>query len=1022
MRKKLLYFGAWLMLLCLLVNAMPISVGATEGAVTYDFNNVDFDTVYQSGTAIGSDSAAILLSDTSSVPAGFTNGVCGGGSSSYSAIKVDFEEKIDLTKVTAFKVRMFVPNYAYTSNPCVRLLNTGSTSDGYTQKTFVGDLNGAFGVWCEVDLLEMLNNPVITKDSNGYLDKFIIGYRCYSQSEKVTCYYDSIIIEYADDFFVNNKNDETDDSEITLQLQTNISAAQDGSGRYLLYFDGIKDTSNIYWDNNIVYIDGNARTGEGVNYAVLDGMLGLCLKYQQVQPGATSASEIGEHLLHIKAGTLISSGQYTVVNDVWIKLDGYNITLLESVTLTYARGSVQDDEGNRRYLLRFDGLTDTSNIYWDNNTVYIDDEAKNGDGVNYAVLDGQLALCLKYDQIEEGVTTAMNLSKHILTIKSGTMLAGKYVLNNTIIIELDGNTITLLNTPDITVKPENDSERNGTNCTQGVYFTVSPVDDLAYTSDWKTRYHMDTGSVYVNGISVPSAELIKISGDLYYIAFDYYLGKDEVFTDGTVITISGTVTAEDYTVEYETTSFEFDTSIGWSEIDYNMPVEDIVICLDDENYVVTEKGTRINEIEYTVGDVYTTVGTHTLSYKKSNYNYECNLIVYRIGDANDSDSINVCDLIAMKKRISKQSSESASRFWGADIDSNNVIDNVDLSFLRKILLQADPILPLSPAVEVTVAHASNAVENLMTDYDLTAYKADKIKTGEDLYHRDEVVLRWKKFSNASEVQVMVGTKGDLTDAVTYTTAKNNLTLRNLVPNETYYWKVYDGSNFSAVQSFMTADTIRTISIDGVSNTRDLGGYIVSSGERVKYGMVYRGANIDGITETGKGKFLNELGITTDLDLRGGYTRSPLGEVVTFYSFAAPWYWNSDSGLLADSYQVELAKAIGVFADESNYPIYFHCAIGRDRTGTLSMLINGLLGVCKEDLYLDYEMSFLSRSGAGDSATAAYMVGVNFAGLYEGVQSYAPDGTFADACEAYMLSIGVTQNEVDSIRELMLESY
>ena len=533
---------------------------------------------------------------------------------------------------------------------------------------------------------------------------------------------------------------------------------------------------------------------------------------------------------------------------------------------------------------------------------------------------------------------------------------------------------------------------------------------------------METGSISVNGISVPSAELVKLSADLYYIAFDSYLNNDEEFADGTVITIGGTVTTGDYTVEYETTSFAFDASVGWSKIDYSMPVEDIVICLDDETYVVKEKETKIDKKEYAIGDVYTTVGTHKLSYAKNNYNYECNLIVYRIGDANDSGSINVCDLVAMKKRICKQSSESAPRLWGADIDSNNVIDNADLLLLRKILLQADAILPLSPAVGVTVAHASSAVESLMTDYDLTAYKVDKIKTGEDLYHRDEVVLRWKKFSDASELQVMVGTVNDFTDAVTYTTAKNKLELRNLLPNKTYFWKVTDGNNSSAIQSFVTADTIRTISIDGVSNTRDLGGYITSSGARVKYGMIYRGANVDGITETGKGQFLNELGITTDLDLRGGYTESPLGEAVTFYSFAAPWYWNSDSGLLANSYQVELAKAIRVFADERNYPIYFHCAIGRDRTGTLSMLINGLLGVCKEDLYLDYEISFLSRSGAGDSVTAAHMVGVNFAGLYEGVQNCAPNGMFADACEAYMLSIGVTQNEIDSIRELMLKSY
>ena len=41
----------------------------------------------------------------------------------------------------------------------------------------------------------------------------------------------------------------------------------------------------------------------------------------------------------------------------------------------------------------------------------------------------------------------------------------------------------------------------------------------------------------------------------------------------------------------------------------------------------------------------------------------------------------------------------------------------------------------------------------------------------------------------------------------------------------------------------------------------------------------------------------------------------------------------------EQYQNALAKEIRTFADETNYPIYFHCQIGRDRTGTLAMLIN-----------------------------------------------------------------------------------
>ena len=44
------------------------------------------------------------------------------------------------------------------------------------------------------------------------------------------------------------------------------------------------------------------------------------------------------------------------------------------------------------------------------------------------------------------------------------------------------------------------------------------------------------------------------------------------------------------------------------------------------------------------------------------------------------------------------------------------------------------------------------------------------------------------------------------------------------------------------------------------------------------------------------------------------------------------------------------------------PVYFHCAIGRDRTGTLAFLLEGLLGMSKSDIYKDYELTNFSYWG------------------------------------------------------------
>ena len=292
----------------------------------------------------------------------------------------------------------------------------------------------------------------------------------------------------------------------------------------------------------------------------------------------------------------------------------------------------------------------------------------------------------------------------------------------------------------------------------------------------------------------------------------------------------------------------------------------------------------------------------------------------------------------------------------------------------------------------------------------------------DQYYRSATILKWKCFDNSDDVTVYVGTNGSLVGAAEYTVAASNLVLNNLLPDTTYYWKVVSDDSESAVFTFETADTIRTLTIDGVSNTRDIGGYDVGVDSRIKYGMVFRGGKVDGIPDASKSILLDELGVQTDLDLRGNGGVSPLGNTVNYYSYSAPYYWNSTRGINAASYRAALVNEIRVFADPSNYPIYTHCSIGRDRTGTLIMLISGLCGVSKSDIFLDYEISFLSAIGtSGNNLTTEVMVGNNFSVLYDQVQNYAPSGTFADACEAFMLDLGITQSEIDTIRATLIES-
>ena len=198
-------------------------------------------------------------------------------------------------------------------------------------------------------------------------------------------------------------------------------------------------------------------------------------------------------------------------------------------------------------------------------------------------------------------------------------------------------------------------------------------------------------------------------------------------------------------------------------------------------------------------------------------------------------------------------------------------------------------------------------------------------------------------------------------------------------------------------------------------------------------FIYRGGKIEDGTEAGKAKLLNYYGVKTDLDLRAEATASPLGASVNFVNVSGPYYAGTgDSGTginsLADSskgpwkgtYRDALLTEIRTFTKPENYPIYVHCSLGRDRTGTIVFLINALCGVGEMDLFMDYETSFFSRLGRADDQTAANMSKTIFQGLYNYIRVYAPKKSLAEATEMFMLEIGITQDEINSIRNILLE--
>jgi len=234
-----------------------------------------------------------------------------------------------------------------------------------------------------------------------------------------------------------------------------------------------------------------------------------------------------------------------------------------------------------------------------------------------------------------------------------------------------------------------------------------------------------------------------------------------------------------------------------------------------------------------------------------------------------------------------------------------------------------------------------------------------------------VVLNWSygEGDNVQSARVYLSQSASFENAEIFDVAETSVELENVYTGTTYYWYVEaaneSGTDKSEVFSFNVASGVRLVTVDGVENCRDMGGWQTLDGQTVKQGLAYRTARLSGvndkrilITEKGVNTALNQLKIKTELDLRAQSEMrdgvvpqyGELGETVNFVNIPAPSY----AGFLTSG---TAKKELLLFADIENYPILFHCAAGVDRTGTLSFMIKALLGVSEENLVMDHELSY-----------------------------------------------------------------
>ena len=113
--------------------------------------------------------------------------------------------------------------------------------------------------------------------------------------------------------------------------------------------------------------------------------------------------------------------------------------------------------------------------------------------------------------------------------------------------------------------------------------------------------------------------------------------------------------------------------------------------------------------------------------------------------------------------------------------------------------------------------------------------------------------------------------------------------------------------------------------------------------------------------------------------------------------------------------------------KADKPVYFHCSLGRDRTGTLAMIILGVLDVIEGDISKEYELSYFAPKGWSIASSENYTLfqNVRTTWAYKPAAEYIWNNyvqageRFSAGVERYLLEIGISQNDIDTFRSLML---
>ena len=284
--------------------------------------------------------------------------------------------------------------------------------------------------------------------------------------------------------------------------------------------------------------------------------------------------------------------------------------------------------------------------------------------------------------------------------------------------------------------------------------------------------------------------------------------------------------------------------------------------------------------------------------------------------------------------------------------------------------------------------------------------------------------------SVSNYTFMYGQNSDLSDAyIVETTTNKSTSFYNAYLGDNYFRVIAnlsDGSHDASPIKIFKVETQapRNLSVGNMPNCRDMGGRTTYAGGKIKQGLIYRTAGnyFDNKTEVNsecKDILRNQLGVKTEINVSNndGNTVALGGNVVVvnaYMDYGSPPYSNLSRNA------ERIRQVMNTLADIDNYPVFYHCRIGTDRTGITGMMIGGLIGIPFNEIMQDYCFSNFSPIDGQRYPHKPNDTNGDDCAKYLDEILALPGNTFQEQTYNALLSIGCPAEQLNTIIDIMTD--